>query len=180
MAELEDYKERVLEEQNLTIMTSTEYGLGEKFNWEAGEQTTADGYSLWYLKEQGQNLDICENIYHYESGMIEALQELISEERNNTILLWDNDFADSIDWEELAEEMNLTFELEDEGEIIEQWKDSILPDVREEFEKDGVPDRPARKESFNNYTDGLCKSGTISEKMYNNICLPDYFETSNL
>jgi hypothetical protein len=63
-----------------------------------------------------------------------------------------------------------------EDEIIEQFKEHILPSVREQFEGDGIADKPARREAFNIFTDALCKDDVISEEMYDQICIPDELE----
>ena len=49
-----------------------------------------------------------------------------------------------------------------------QFIDCILPMIQEEYEQDGIPDIPARCEAWNNWTDGLCKDGQISDWQYAN------------
>ena len=44
----------------------------------------------------------------------------------------------------------------------------VMPFVREQYEQDGIPDWPARREAWNNWTDSLCKDGQISEWQYMN------------
>ena len=48
----------------------------------------------------------------------------------------------------------------------------ILPTVRFAYERDGIPDWPARREAWNDWTDSLCKDGIISEWQYNNWSHP--------
>lgn len=43
---------------------------------------------------------------------------------------------------------------------------TILPTIRAKFERDGRIDRPARAEAWNNWTDGLCKAGVITQRQY--------------
>ena len=174
-----EFKERVLKENGHTILTDWN---GEKYNWEIGEQSTADGYELFYVKENGEELNIEQNLFQYKDGATDKIGELLENETGLTFMFWDSDLVDEIDWEDIADNLNLIFEYEDENEVVQLWKESELQFVRDSFEKDGVPDKPARAESFNNFTDRLCKEGTISEEMYNNICLPDpdYLETTNL
>ena len=50
-----------------------------------------------------------------------------------------------------------------EEAIQKQWVEDYLPFVVQTFEQDGKPDYSARTESFNNYTDALCREGTISK-----------------
>lgn len=54
-----------------------------------------------------------------------------------------------------------------------QFEEYILPYVRETYEADGIPDWPARREAWNNWTDGLCKDGEISNWQYENWSQPD-------
>jgi len=61
-----------------------------------------------------------------------------------------------------------------ENQVIENFKEFILPYVKGQYEQGGNIDKPARSEAFNNYTDSLCKDCQITEEMYNNICIPDY------
>ena len=60
-----------------------------------------------------------------------------------------------------------------EKEVIEHYKEFVLPSIKKSYEIDNRVDAPARSEAFNNYTDRLCKEGYITEEMYNNICIPD-------
>ena len=179
--ELPEYAERVLKAQDIKILTDN-HSIEDrvKFNWEVNTESTADGYEVWYVKERHDNLDICENVYYSEYGAIEKLEELLQEESGISIYFHCENLINDIDWYMVADDLELIFEYEDESEIFELWKENVLPSVSEEFEKDGEPDRPARRESFNNYTDGLCKDGQISEEMFNDICLPDHLETTNL
>jgi len=45
------------------------------------------------------------------------------------------------------------------AQACEYFTTEILPMVREHYEKDGVPDWPARGEAWCNWTDSLCKDG---------------------
>lgn len=172
-----EFKERVLKENGHTILTDWN---GHKYNWEIGEESTADGYELFYVKENGEELNIENNLFQYKDGATDKIGELLENETGLTFMFWDSDLVDEIDWEDICDNLNLIFEYEEEEEVFELWKESELQSVRDTFEKDGVPDKPARNESFNNFTDGLCKEGKISEEMYNTICLPDHLETTNL
>lgn len=49
-------------------------------------------------------------------------------------------------------------------EALDRFKADVLPLIKEEFEKDGVVDTPARCEAWNNWTDSLQKGGEITEK----------------
>jgi hypothetical protein len=48
----------------------------------------------------------------------------------------------------------------------------ILPFVKEQYEQDGEPDWPARREAWNNWTDSLCQDGLISDWQYDNWSHP--------
>ncbi len=52
-------------------------------------------------------------------------------------------------------------------EANELFDATILPYVRQTYEQDGIPDWPARNKAWNNWTDALCKDGTITETQYN-------------
>ena len=54
------------------------------------------------------------------------------------------------------------------------FREEILPGVVEHYEQDGIPDGPARRETWNNWTDSLCKDGEISDWQYANWSHPDY------
>jgi hypothetical protein len=167
-----DYKKRVLENQEITIIK--DYNR-QAYDWEIGNETSANGYDLWYVKEKLDELSLCDNVYTEEYDMLERVKELIEEETNITIVDWE-ELTDNLDWEEIADSLGLQFELEDEDEIVELWVEEQLPMVKETYEQDGQIDTSARRESFNNWTDQLCKDGRISTEMYNNIDLPEDYE----
>jgi len=52
------------------------------------------------------------------------------------------------------------------AEAVRDFKDYVMPAIREAYEADGVPDYVARSEEWNNFTDALCKSGEITTKQY--------------
>ena len=47
-------------------------------------------------------------------------------------------------------------------EALRQWREDHLPQVKAQYEADGVPDYPARSENWNAFTDALCKSRQIT------------------
>jgi hypothetical protein len=57
------------------------------------------------------------------------------------------------------------------GELkgLARWIKFVLPGV--------VNQCPDRRESFNNFTDMLCRDGDITEDVYKYACLPDCLET---
>ena len=57
-------------------------------------------------------------------------------------------------------------------EACERFENEILPIVQERYEKDGRIDECARSESWNNWTDYLCKEGKISDWQYENWSHP--------
>ena len=52
-------------------------------------------------------------------------------------------------------------------EAEREFKEHILPFVRESYEQDGRADWVARREAWNNWTDSLCKDGQITSHQYN-------------
>lgn len=57
-------------------------------------------------------------------------------------------------------------------EVEQQFKELILPSIRQAYEQDGRRDIPARREAWNNFTDSLRTDGQISEAAYNNWSAP--------
>ena len=57
-------------------------------------------------------------------------------------------------------------------EAILQFREYVLPLVESSYEQDGQPDWPVRREAWNNWTDGLCKDGEISDWQYENWSQP--------
>ena len=58
------------------------------------------------------------------------------------------------------------------ADACEYFTTEILPMTQEQYEQDGEPDWPARCETWNNWTDSLCKDGEISEWQYANWSHP--------
>lgn len=50
-----------------------------------------------------------------------------------------------------------------DSDLHEWWRAEILPAVVSIYERDGVPDLPARSESFANWVDALASDGEITE-----------------
>lgn len=166
--------QRVLEEKGHTI--HTEYN-GQSFDWEIGCEYTIDFADVYYIKEKGTDICLSENIFSYSYNALNEIRNMILDNDSLTFMFWDNDLLDDLDWEELCDELNLIFLYESEEEVFDEWEIQMLPSVREQYEADGVPDKPARRESFNNFVDYLSKSGDISEDMACDICITDYLET---
>jgi len=53
-------------------------------------------------------------------------------------------------------------------QACEQFESEVFPHIQAQHEQDGVPDWPARWETWNNWTDSLCKNGQISDWQYAN------------
>ena len=49
-----------------------------------------------------------------------------------------------------------------------QFAEYLIPVIAARYEQDGIPDWPARREAWNDWTDQLCKDGEISDWQYNN------------
>jgi len=47
-------------------------------------------------------------------------------------------------------------------EIINDWVEYVLPQVKALYEQDGIMDKPARRESFANYIDELERAGPLA------------------
>ncbi len=57
-------------------------------------------------------------------------------------------------------------------EALEIWRKHYLSGVQSTYEQDGVPDYPARSESWSFYTDGLCREGSITLCQYESWSAP--------
>lgn len=99
-----DYKKEVLEKTSVEI--TTEWN-GGNYDMEVGTEDTADGYTLYYIKESNAPLFIQEHVYYDEDGLREAVQKHISLEWGETILFWDEDILELIDWEEIYNELDI-------------------------------------------------------------------------
>ncbi len=49
------------------------------------------------------------------------------------------------------------------ADACEIFTNELLPRVQATYEQDGEPDWPARCETWNNWTDALCKTNQISD-----------------
>lgn len=58
-------------------------------------------------------------------------------------------------------------------EAVEEFKEYVMPSIREQYERDGRPDWPARREAWNNFTDMLRGDRRITMKQYNTWDHPD-------
>lgn len=54
--------------------------------------------------------------------------------------------------------------ISDEGQLSDMFDEEIAPMVIEEY---GEDDTDAMNQAFNDWTDGLCRDGTIHEEQYN-------------
>lgn len=59
-------------------------------------------------------------------------------------------------------------------QACEIFREDILPYVIERYESDGIKDGPARRETWNDWTDSLCKNRQISDWQYANWSHPSY------
>ena len=60
----------------------------------------------------------------------------------------------------------------------QDFKMNDLQVIAEQYESDGIPDRTARREAYNNKVDAYQKDGLISEKKANDWCITDSLETT--
>jgi hypothetical protein len=57
-------------------------------------------------------------------------------------------------------------------EAERDFKENILPWLKNRYERDGKKDAIARMEAWSTFTDELCKEGRITSKQYNNWSVP--------
>ena len=60
----------------------------------------------------------------------------------------------------------------------QEFKTVDLKYIAQQYEKDGIPDRPARREVYNNKIDTYQKDGLITEKQAGKWCITDRLETT--
>jgi len=58
-------------------------------------------------------------------------------------------------------------------QAVQEFKDNVLPLIQEQYEQDGIPDWPARREAWCNFTDYLAKDGQITARQDYNWTYPD-------
>lgn len=56
-----------------------------------------------------------------------------------------------------------------ETQVLEQWIEYCLPVIKEQYEQDGIADKPARRQSWANFIDSLERGGQITEELAFNI-----------
>ena len=66
--------------------------------------------------------------------------------------------------------MNESMSAED---IIEEYKNEVLPIIKKKYENDGRIDRDARYQAFVDFVDSLSQEDLISEEMADDVALPD-------
>jgi len=49
-------------------------------------------------------------------------------------------------------------------EAEREWRERVLPYDKVQYERGGVPDYPARRESWNNFVDGLCRDQRVTSR----------------
>lgn len=94
-----------------------------------------------------------------EEADADAAENLVLADLKRTKLLTDAQI------EEIDEE---AYDMTD-AQIIADFEETILLGVIEDY---GPDDQIAKREAFNNYTDALCKDGTITGWQYENIDNP--------
>tara|TARA_B110000977_G_C11078820_1_gene492182 strand:- start:2074 stop:2592 length:519 start_codon:yes stop_codon:yes gene_type:complete len=167
--------EKLKEKKGIQILLSdSSFSEVDSFDWQVSVESTSDGYELWIVKEGNDDVIFSDNVYYYEDGAVEKITDLINDEQDITIKFWDDSVFDSIDLDDLAENLEL-WDIDNLDDLSEMWEDFHLDNVKKLYEKDGEIDITARRESWNNYLDLLVSDGTISEEL-GDEGLPDDFE----
>jgi len=60
----------------------------------------------------------------------------------------------------------------------QEFKMNDLHEIAKQYERYGVPDRPARREAYNNKVNAYQKEGLITEDDANEWCITDSLETT--
>ena len=63
-------------------------------------------------------------------------------------------------------------------DAVKMFEQDVLPSIRHTERRNGFNgvDKPMRREAWNNWTDGLCKDGLISDWQYENWSQPESCE----
>lgn len=169
-----EFLEKLKEKRGVEILDSSNNQLN--YDWQVESRTTCDGYEIWTVLEDGEQINIDDNVFYYEEGAIDRVEELLIEEENITIKFWEESILENLDFERIEEELNdELWDYTDVDDISEQWEDLCLPNIKEKYEENGEIDVTARRESWNNFLDGLCQEGKISDSL-NEEGLPNKYE----
>ena len=72
------------------------------------------------------------------------------------------------------EKTRLKMKTLNKSQVDSSFINFILPEVKNAYEQDGIKDKPARCEAYNNYVDNLQKSGRLTEQQANDYCIPKH------
>lgn len=65
-------------------------------------------------------------------------------------------------------------------QVWSQFKSEVLPGIKKKYERNGRPDKPARREAWNDYVDSLVKDGSVSSEAADGWHHPARLETENV
>ena len=86
----------------------------------AYEETTVDGYSLYVVAHDMRNVNICEDVYYYDSDVAEAIMEMVRYTNGYCTLYADEYFLDDIYFNDTL--------LEEFSEVADKIYDEIAND----------------------------------------------------
>ncbi len=86
----------------------------------AYEETTVDGYSLYVVAHDMRNVNICEDVYYYDSDVAEAIMDMVRYSNGYCTLYADQYFLDDIYFDDML--------LEEFAEIADKIHDGIKND----------------------------------------------------
>ena len=86
----------------------------------AYEETTVDGYSLYVVTHDMRNVNICEDVYYYDSDVAEAIMDHVTSSNGYCTLYADQYFLDDIYFDDML--------LEEFPDIAEKIYDEIAND----------------------------------------------------
>ena len=84
----------------------------------AFEETTADGYSVYVVTHDMRSISVSEDVHYYDSGVAEAIMEMITNSNGYCTLYADQYFLDDIYFDDVL--------LEEFAEIAEKIYDEIM------------------------------------------------------
>jgi len=138
--------------------------------------TDREGVYFYNFSSENQKKD-----RKWYEGFIRAIRNQIKKVRDNPKDYEPNDAKELEQLLRYAKDQMRQAESVDEAmskrDLIQQFRDDILPAIQKRYEKNGRKDIPARREAWNNWLDALEKGGQITVQQAGMV-LPDQFESA--
>jgi hypothetical protein len=122
--------------EKLGLTISNEFNNADLYCY---NESTVDGYDVWVLTHDLQNVNVCENVYYYDSDLASAIMEEIQYNSGSETLLYMDDSM----WEDLyMDDQMLEYFAETVDDIIEDNDEEgyglTLDEIQELKEEHGL------------------------------------------